>query len=326
MKRTKQTALTAAVFAAAIGVSFTGSIPAEADTARYLAATDQSDLQVLYGPGPDFFQYPDGDMNGDEMLDARDLSLMKQLLLLGDRSRYTRTINFFPDSAVNGTDARVLMYMLTGEFHDPKCRPHQFRVYFRPVPFFMDETPETDAERLALVHEAECRLEQIENSQSMLEGTAPLATYFCERTQKDMSLGEGKDAHPTWFNIGEFTLNGHDIWLNSPDGFAPNEFRDETQDDTDIRCLHRTKIRIRMPFDEQFDPAAADSAVQSLVLTEFSGSFPTYIQKTDGSEEYYDKLLLEWDVNTGRFRMHDALTVKQAIPKWSALKDSDFYG
>ena len=48
MKHNRKTALTAAVFAAAIGVSFTGSIPAEADTAQYLAATDQREMQILY--------------------------------------------------------------------------------------------------------------------------------------------------------------------------------------------------------------------------------------------------------------------------------------
>ena len=110
MKHNRKTALTAAVFAAAIGVSITGSIPAEAETAQYLAATDQRTMQILYGPGPNIEREIDGDINADRVLDARDLTLMKQKLLSGDTRNYTPQFDFLPDFwGFSGADARALM-------------------------------------------------------------------------------------------------------------------------------------------------------------------------------------------------------------------------
>ena len=114
MKHSGQTRLTAALFAAALGISATGST-------------------ILYGPPPNYDPPETGDMNDDKVLDARDLTLMKQRLLRDEES-YSGTADFNRDICCNGTDARALMQQLTGEAQSEQRRPTGFTLYFRPVP------------------------------------------------------------------------------------------------------------------------------------------------------------------------------------------------
>lgn len=325
MKRTKQTALTAAVFAAAIGVSFTGSIPAEADTAQYLAATDQREMQILYGPGPNIEREIEGDINADRVLDARDLTLMKRKLLMDDTTGVVKPYNFYSaDPAFNASDARALAMHLTGELYAVPKRPVEFRLYFWPVPYFGDEAPDTEAEQLKLVKEAKLRLERLCLDEMKTYDLWPSVSLSAAAEKPNTALCWQEKLFANQSLLGANYERYFDYY-SIPHCFAPNEYWDEALPDAEYLSLQRAEISVTVPFEADFDPET-DSPPDTPVQNSYSGSYVTYIQRPDGSEEYFDKILIEWNVNTGKVRMHDTLTPEQEIPEWSALKYSDLYG
>ena len=128
MKHTKQTRLTAALFAAAMSASVCGNTASAS-----FSPEDQRMAAILYGPPPNY-EFPEaGDMNDDKVLDARDLSRIKQRLIRDEES-YSFIADFTGDVNCNGTDARALMQYLTGEAQSEHKRPTGFTLYFRPMP------------------------------------------------------------------------------------------------------------------------------------------------------------------------------------------------
>ena len=316
MKHNRKTALTAAVFATAIGVSFTGSIPAEADTAQYLAATDQREMQILYGPGPNIEREIEGDINADRVLDARDLTLMKQKLLSGDTENYSQRDDFLPDFwGFSGADARALMQHLTGELYAEHKRPVEFHLYFRPVPYFADEAPETAEERQKLVQEAKHRLSRLDTYETELIRYYPKVSYSFAGKQHEFIICpvDNKESDTEEYKWGNMLGVVSPEWL--PAEYVPNTFWDGAPEDADYLALRRAEFSVTVPFEADLDPET-DSPPDTPVQNSYSGSYVTYIQLPDGSEEYFDKILIEWNVNTGKVRMHDTLTPEQEIPEW----------
>lgn len=319
MKKNAKTAMTAAVFAAALGVS-AGSIT-PVDAAVYLAATDQRTMQILYGPGPDFEKPVSGDLNGDKILDARDLSLIKQRLLKGTEN-YSYTADFLFDTDTDGADARALMQHLTGEADAESKRPVSFTLYFKPVPYFSDAVPEVTEERFRLTEEANLRLRRIENYLNRNDAPAPEFVYSPTPEQQNKKLlpyDTESGEQPFWGSALEKTYR-----MKVPDGFAPNTFFDDGAEETGAVCQHRTEITLSMPFEDQpltavisGDSEDPDDGLPAPMMShcEYHSSFPTYTRYADGHEEYFDKLLIEWNVNTGEFRMHECLTPEQNLPE-----------
>ena len=316
MKKDAKTAMTAAVFAAALGISAGGTVPV--DAAVYLAATDQRTMQILYGPGPDFEKPVSGDLNGDKILDARDLSLIKQRLLNGTEN-YSYTADFLFDMDDDGADARALMQHLTGEADAENKRPVSFTLFFKPVPYFSDEVPEVMEERFRLTEEANLRLRRIENYLYRNDAPAPEFVYALTQQQEKKLLPYDLESEepPFWGSALERIYR-----MKVPDGFAPNTFFDDGADETGVVCQHRTEITLSMPFEDQplvisGDSEDPDDGLPAPMMQHSvqNYSFPTYTRYADGHEAYFDKLLIEWNVNTGEFRMHECLTPEQNLPE-----------
>ena len=88
-------------------------------------------------------------------------------------------------------------------------------------------------------------------------------------------------------------------------------------------CRHRTAITLSMPFEDQpltavisGDSEDPDDGLPAPMMQRSvqNFSFPTYIRYADGHEEYFDKMLIEWNVNTGQFMTSGTLTPEQQIP------------
>lgn len=310
MKRTKQTALTAAVFAAAIGISSAGSTASAASIG--FSPESQQTAAVLYGPPP--VQIIKGDVNSDRVIDARDLTLMKRILT-EDPDSHTEAFNFYQDSSFDVSDVRVLAQHLTGEYYSAQKRPVELRVYFWLVPYFEDEAPETDEAQLKLVQEAKLRLERLR-----------LDKMDSREIWPEIKLSAAAEAPHTafdWQRHGPVFQSSFGAeydysfdYYALPYYFAPNEFGDEALPDAEYLSLQRAEISVTVPFEADFDPESADDQPVVPLTKGYNGSFLTYIQRADGSEEYYDKILIEWNVNTGEIRIYDSLTPEQSIPEW----------
>ena len=111
MKKTIQTLLTAAVFSAAV----TSSLSVSAQEAA-LASTAQP-MATVYGP-PWVFALP-GDINYDDSIDARDLTLLKRAILEENFRRsdlYLGDLN--GDDEIDKADVKELIRLLTGKPED----------------------------------------------------------------------------------------------------------------------------------------------------------------------------------------------------------------
>ena len=113
MKKTKQTLATAAMFAAAA----VSSLSVSAQESELMAKTAQP-TAVLYGPPWVFAEK--GDMNYDHSFDARDVSLLKQVIL-EERSpkqsdEFLGDVNL--DGAIDKDDVKELIRQLTGKPED----------------------------------------------------------------------------------------------------------------------------------------------------------------------------------------------------------------
>ena len=106
MKRTKQTMLTAAVFAAALGLSSSGTAVSAALT---FTPESQRTAAVLYGPPT-----PRGDIDQNWYLDARDLTLMKRHALGEATLTGIRFINadYVRDDVIDRQDISALLKLL----------------------------------------------------------------------------------------------------------------------------------------------------------------------------------------------------------------------
>lgn len=297
VKKTAKTALTAAVFAAALGVSAAGSIPAEAETQQYLAATDQHALQVLYGPGPNYQPPVAGDMNDDRVLDARDLSMMKQAIIRDSQKDYDE----YETPSYTGISARILTQKLTGENENPQ-HPVCFTVYLKPVAYF--DAPESDEERQALEEAAQDRLGS-EVTNEIFRVTDP-GTGKCFRLNLSGSSYLSRSF-------------GKCFTLELPDGFLPNA-------EENGAALHRSEVHWSVTFQKYGTVFVADEGDESngpvyvysphiATVKEFSANIVTFRSDPEAGDVYYDKCLLEWNVNTDEIRVGPSLTMDKAQPE-----------
>ena len=311
MKRSKHAVLTAAVFAAALGASRYGSLPADAVTQHYLAATDQRTMQLLYGPGSIISPNMVGDINDDKVLDARDLTLLKRELLSGPYPALlgsTQHFNVCGDSFINGTDARVLMQRLTGEENNPK-HPTELIVYLMPCSFFATEEPDSKKDYAELESLAGFRLADF----------ACAEFYVGSDGKKISAAGEEWDGAPVqWLSLGNL------ITVRIPDGFVPNT---TVTEDGVTRRQHVSVLNMELAFDHyryeypspviddditpaDFEPVRHYEGTDRCTL-----SCPVVtFESVPGQEDvYYDKCLVEWNVNTDELRVHQSKTMEQSI-------------
>ena len=322
MKKSAKTAMTAAVFAAALGISAGGTVPA--DAASYLAATDQRTMQILYGPGPDFVPPPDGDANGDKLLDARDLTLIKQRLLSlkygelahiygGDFdfifSAYLDDYDAYYDRVLNDTDARYLARLLTGEtsrYMDPEeqARPLAFKVYLQPVAYLSDNVPESAEDRAALEEAAAKLLRALRSYNACLMDPAAIQPVLSNRAIFDLWLNRPSE-------------------LLIPDGFQP---QNSGVEEDGARYL---PVECRFGFWAPGDPVptgeftddgepiyAASNDDDWITDSTLKFRVCAFRSDPDAGGIYYDKCVVEWDVNTGKILVHDSLTKEQALPEF----------
>ena len=115
MKKTKQTLATAAMFAAAA----VSSLSVSAQESELMEKAAQP-MAPLYGPPWVFAEK--GDMNYDHSFDARDLTLLKQVIL-EERSPqqsdvFLGDVNL--DGAIDKDDVKELIRQLTGKPDEPE--------------------------------------------------------------------------------------------------------------------------------------------------------------------------------------------------------------
>ena len=113
MKKTLQSLMTAAMFTAAATSSLSAS------------AAEQSFMQKTAGPeaalyGPPWVFAEKGDMNYDSVLDARDLSWLKQIVLEERDPQQSDTFlgDVNGDGTIDKEDIKVLIRKLTGKPED----------------------------------------------------------------------------------------------------------------------------------------------------------------------------------------------------------------
>ena len=320
MKRSKHAALTAAVFAAALGASASGSIPADAVTQRYLSAAGQRTMQLLYGPEAIYSPLQTGDINDDGALDARDLTLLKRKLLSGPYpalSGVTHYYNFQKDSFINGTDARALVQHLTGEEETPQ-HPAEFIAFLVPLPYLTTAIPDNQAERTALEMKAEQKLSEL----------AVCECYISSSGQKLAAAPEQPDD-----TVTDYFWLGAEFFIRIPDGFVPNT--EETADGRICR-KHISELCLDFAFDhysyeervtEPNSPDSDKTDMQIEYIRHYTGTDRSSLrcpvvtfESVPGQEDvYYDKCVIEWDVNTNDFLVHESQTMDTDY--WEAVDE-----
>lgn len=306
MRKTKQTALTAAVFAAAIGISGGGSIASAAETGRYLTETGAGIMQVLYGPAPIEQQTISGDVNMDKMLDAKDLTLIKREAL-GLQEEFDLKFQLVDDDEWDGADARALVQKLTGEWDRPN-RPYVFWLTLRPVAYFPEDEPEDAEQRDALITAAQEKLKTIQWD--------PLKVRTASGAEERLLMD-----YPSYhsYNATKEISLFCDCYVELTDGFAPNDYAGDDED-PDGDAMPKAENCHRTVIDYSYTSYTAESRQDddppAPVQSERSGgsfSFLTYKQDPEKGNVYYDKCLVEWNVNTGKIRVHDPLEMGQDI-------------
>ena len=301
MKKTLQTALTAAAFAAALGMTAAGST---VSAMTEFSPESQQIAAVLYGPPPGYQPPVEGDANEDRILDARDLSLMKRGIFLDDLHEGD---DDYRKSKYDGRSARLLMQRLTGEEENPQ-HPIAFTVYFKPVAYFSDEAPESQEEREALERDAENRLGQTEGSERFI------LTDPATGKRRSVELHE-PGATYTYLAPGL----GKTFELSLRDGFVPNAEEDGVR-------LHKSLLQWSIEFakyGESFTVMDYDgenaslgvAAPRSSNVKEYSADFVTFRSDPEAGDTYYDKCVVEWNVNTDELRIGKPLTMDQALPE-----------
>ncbi|MBR3448755.1 MAG: hypothetical protein IKH27_13230 [Oscillospiraceae bacterium] len=292
MKRTKQTALTAAVFAAAIGISSAGSTDFAAAAAIAFSPESQQIAATVYGPPP-ISAFGDG--NGDKNIDARDLTLLKRRLLTQERRtgeprilhehyspNYTAAFNpkamdFDQNGILNPGDVRELRNRLTGQ-----QEPTAFFVRFLPVPYFSDEVPESDEEKDALLNRA-----------SELANESCYNVFITYRGSANPEIPSGQ------FGMALHSLQAIGFNLDfsaAPDPDNPNR----TVGHATLLLQHRAEDdfgqlgildEIPMPQTQQEGDIRLDLEYVTREILE------------DGTVKYYDKLEVEYNMLTGEVRI-----------------------
>ena len=290
MKRTKQTALTAAVFAAALGISQAGST---ASAAVDFSPESQQIAAVLYGPPPLV-----GDIDENRCIDARDLTLMKQYLLKlkQDSSYMPEKLYLYnmDDSLTGSADARILRNRITC-----MSEPVEYQLCVKWVPYLSSEIPERGEERQALEQRAQ-----------KLYGTED---YFYpnaySETGEDIILS--KSAYLTYPSADNYDIF-HIRYSAVPDAEIPNRttlrvhlyFRRLTEEEHEHSFNSFSRSTVGLP---EREPDQND--------IQFDLDLISRREQPDGTVQLYDKCIVEYDILTGACLVHDPLTPEQDIPE-----------
>ena len=293
MKRTKQAQLTAALFAAALGISSAGSTVSAADLASFAAFSPdgQRIAAVLYGPPP-----ISGDVDGNRILDARDLTLMKRYMIAQREgtplTRYEYAY-YAMDEYIGGTaNTRTLLNMLTG-----MQEPVSFTFTIHWVPYLSTEVPETEEERLALKKQAE----------EQCNGVDDLSFYY-STVQND----KGEDIL-LWntLRLDSPYVSDADYDMTKP----PVSFTAVPDAEHPERTTIRAKIRLRLLSQEEYERVIKCYERSQVQLEDREPSDEDYeievealsrIVKEDGTVQYFNTCEVEYDVLTGRILVHDS--------------------
>ena len=303
MKHTIQTALTAAVFAASLGISSAGST-ASALTA--FSPESQQTAAVLYGPAP-----IKSDLDYNRMLDARDLTLLKRLLMTDNypetdypvfvrhldatNEDYSFNADSNADNKILPSDVRMLRNELTGS-----TEPTSFHVTILPVPYLSSNQPESAEERQALREKAEALTEREYCAYSFFAG------YY---ESMKMMHNAGEADLPQYGMITRLTLD------------EPLEFELDysraIDDDYPQKTCYATVFLQYLSEGTEFPVSIGNSVRMPKEQHEndirFDFSYCTYKGWEDGSCRLFDKMLVEYDILTGETEVLQFLSPDQNI-------------
>ena len=296
MKHSKRTALTAAVFAAALSMS------SAADAASALTAFSPESQQisaVLYGPPP-----VSGDMDDNRTLDARDLTLMKRFLLVWERDNSAVRPDWVRsyiemDEDIGGTSApRKLRNQLTG-----LQEPISFRILLNFVPYLSTEQPESDD----VCQELMTRARELFNQTEIL-----YYPYVWNENGEDVFL----DNRPWMYH-----------WGVGADTVLPISFTSLPDADNPERTTLHVSLYYRKLSPEEIGIFALSNpnhpySRRDVILPEREPQNDDFrldldlcarIVKEDGTVQLFDKCEVEYDVLTGKYLVHDSMTPEQSF-------------
>lgn len=286
MKHSLKTALTAAVFAAALSIS-----SAETEAAALIAFSPASQriAAVLYGPQP-----IDGDLDLNWVLDARDMTRMKRILLaqMEDSSDASvRIPPFFGEVTAGSADVRRLRNLLTG-----MNAPVEFDIRIRWVPYLSTEVPESAEERQAL--EAQAKEKQ----------DADCSYYLLATNEK------GENVNLRWESaLANYLSPNYDSSNIIPVSFKETPDADHPERST----LHVRLDLYRLTENEDFVDWSDFSAIDLTEREPNEGDIQldlalcSRLVQRDGSVQVYDKCEVEYDILTGKVLVHESLTPEQ---------------
>ena len=300
MKHTKQTRLTAALFAAAMGASVCGNTASAA-----FSPEDQRMAAVVYGPPPVTF----GDGDGNNLADARDLTLLKRRLLTKERNtgetrilheHYSPNymVDFNPkamdlnqDDVLNPADVRMLRNRLTGQ-----QTPTTFCVRILAVPYFADDIPEDAGERLKLLERA-----------SRLDAPYSYDVFIMYSDSANPEIPSGQ--YGMLLNF----MQPLQIRLDCPALPDP--------DNPDRTTRKATVLLRRRPEPDDYS-MLGDLDNISMPRTQQAGDilldleYLTRVVLADGSVRYYDKLEIEYNMLTGEVRIGNPIPQDAEFSEW----------
>lgn len=293
MKKNVKTAITAAIFAAAVGVS-----PAESPVFAVTSFSPESQLAAYttYGPAP-----VGGDADGNRLLDARDLTLLKRFLIRRkeDSSYIPENYGsyFFDENIAGSSDARTLRNILTG-----LKEPVSFQIEYRPVAWLSSEKPESEEACLALQQQARELYRQ--------NGDVYYYPYAQNEKGEDVFLDQKAWLHAMVYPSRDYITVS---FTAVPDPDHPERttlrirlhFRYLTPEES--QALSERGVRLRENVHLPESPEPDKDIVLELELT-------SRLVQPDGSVQYYDKCILEYDILTGKYAILDTLTPEQEFP------------
>ena len=283
MKHTRHTAITAAIFAAALSTS-----SASGTAFAAFSPESQQIAAVLYGPPP-----VQGDLNHDFSVDARDITLLKQYLMKNDpetgstriaqftseQDGYRYDADFTGDHRISQSDVRA---MLNHTICD--TRPTSFHADLCMLAYLSSDTL-TESEQKKRVEDA----------------------YMLLRSHYRVTVRSDSEEWVAYNNINYLEI-GYYLSFRLPQSFenpkAPGE--------STVRKATILFERIPQGDEDLIIPDAPDSF-------EIELNYVTSRMNEDGSLSYYDKCLVECDVVEGRSACTDICVVDELFEEPETL-------
>lgn len=265
MKHTKQTRLTAALFAAAVSAAAGGNTASAA-----FSPADQQVAMVLYGPPPVMDKV--GDLDKNNILDARDVTLMKRELMFSrddadvmqlrhlafGQADYSGVKDFNNDQKFSKADVRAMLNRMTGAE-----LPTTFNLFVYPVAYDPAEAEKLSRdEKMKRVYEL--------NKQLTVPYSVTVKTDSSEWTEKDyVSLMPGD---PVQIRLDHFA---------------------ELPNNTGV--VRKALIT----FERVWEDTAADEESALPDSFAFEYSYQTCSADAQGSVTYFDKGIIEYNLLNG---------------------------